>query len=291
MFAAAIDYQEQCSLSKVETSVVWILAKKLPHLKQQYTKAFGTATCGESFMMKDVDSSANAYKVFDSYFYNSSFSQGEDCDYNKQEQGLKDNSSSSTFAAYGRPLRNAGLASYKQMDVQSDEVSSSFEETSDDEEESDSADELAYVDDGEAINNNNLKRSTSLFSFQISKKEQDVVDNDEGCKTKSKASSDHELKHVIPRGAKCIQDIVDQWEKGCGSNCPPLKEWDNNMRRNERSLYSKRKRIYMEYKLLGCSIRNFNKKWKDMPMGKIYQKLSGSNSRSNNITKKSKWQK
>jgi len=98
-----------------------------------------------------------------------------------------------------------------------------------------------------------------------------------GVKKASRASKSS-TPNEIPRGVTSIEDIITQWERGAGKHCPPLGEWTVQMRRKERSIFSKRKRLYTEYKSLG-SVKAFHAKWGLTPIGKVYAQLSGCNRR------------
>eukprot|EP00123_Amoebidium_parasiticum_P016663 comp23537_c1_seq1/m.39661 comp23537_c1_seq1/g.39661 ORF comp23537_c1_seq1/g.39661 comp23537_c1_seq1/m.39661 type:complete len:600 (-) comp23537_c1_seq1:670-2469(-) len=80
----------------------------------------------------------------------------------------------------------------------------------------------------------------------------------------------------IPRGVTCIEQIIEQWERGEGPTCPALKDWTIGMRRRERSIYSQRKKLYEEYQRLG-SVEAFNRAYRDLPIGKVYAVVSSRN--------------
>eukprot|EP00121_Abeoforma_whisleri_P012808 Awhi_evm1s11826 len=98
---------------------------------------------------------------------------------------------------------------------------------------------------------------------------------------KQKFSEKTKKTFLIPRGVSDIEDVVKQWEVGVPPYCPPLRDWTVSMRRQERSLFSKRKRLYREYEQVGRCFKRFHSKWKNIPIGQIYAQLSGSNKRTN----------
>lgn len=77
----------------------------------------------------------------------------------------------------------------------------------------------------------------------------------------------------IRRGITSIEEVIKQFERGEGPNCPPLKDWSVDMRRRERSTYSQRKKLYEEYVRLG-SVEAFYREYGSMSIGKIYALIS-----------------
>ena len=83
---------------------------------------------------------------------------------------------------------------------------------------------------------------------------------------------------IIPRDVRKLSDIKNIWENGT-SCCPPLRDWTVTMRnfkqgrKNNISLYSQRKFLYLTFKSCNFSEDEIMSRYGEVMPGKLYKML------------------